>query len=290
MSQKKPGSLKLKLLSLLPKARRLATSALSLALIAGSLGLLVIKAPELHGHYLRYEVGSRTYMIKGKLDGGGGSGFQVKAASGQSYIVTNSHVCEGALGQSEDKTALLVVKDDGTSLRRRIIENSDFTDLCLLEGMPGVDGLSLSSEPGLGETAYVVGHPRLRPLSVSSGQAVGRSDVQILAYVMPTGDSLLDLMLEMTGMLNKEGKCELPKNQIVEIPVEMMGTEVGKIRLCLNVTRSAYMTTIVIHPGNSGSPMVDMWGNVEGVAFASDGTNWAYSVSLSDLRKFLSRY
>lgn len=281
MSQKKPGSLKLKLLSLLPKARRLATSALSLALIAGSLGILVIKAPELHGHYLRYEVGSRTYMIKGTPEGGGGSGFQVKAASGQSYIVTNSHVCEGALEQSPDKTALLVMKDDGTSLRRRIIENSDFTDLCLLEGMPGVDGLKLGDEPGLGETAYVVGHPRLRPLSVSSGQAVGRSDVKILAYILP-GNPFIDLL---APELTKDAKCDLPKNELIT-----EDTPIGPVKLCINATRSAYMTTIVIHPGNSGSPMVDMWGNVEGVAFASDGTTWAYSVSLSDLRKFLSRY
>lgn len=281
MSQKKPGSLKQKLLSLLPKAKRLTASALSLALMVGSLGYLTLKAPELHGYYLRSEVGSRTYMIKGVANGGGGSGFQVRAKSGQSYIVTNSHVCEGALSQSEDKTALLVMKDDGTSLRRRILENSDFTDLCLLEGMPGVDGLTLGNEPGLGETAYVVGHPRLRPLSVSSGAIVGRHDVEILAYILP-GNPLLDMM---APDMVKDAKCDLPKNQIVEAD-----TPIGPIKACLNVTSSAYMSTIVIHPGNSGSPMVDMWGNVEGVAFASDGTTWAYSVSLSDLRRFLSRY
>lgn len=281
MSQKKPGSLKQKLLNLLHKTKRLTYSILSLTLIAASLGVIAIKTPELHGYYLRYEVGSRTYLIKGTSEGGGGTGFQIKAASGQNYIVTNSHVCEGALEQSPDKTALLVIKDDGTSLRRRILENSDFTDLCLLEGMPGVSGLNLGDEPGLGETAYVVGHPRLRPLSISSGQTVGRHEVEIMAYFLP-GNPFID---HMAPEATKNAKCDLPKNRLYTEE-----TPIGTVQMCTNITSSAYMTTIVIHPGNSGSPMVSWTGDVVGVAFASDSTSWAYSVSLSDLRKFLSRY
>jgi len=279
---KKLVLLKLKLQSLLPRAKQLVLSVVSVAMIAGSAAYLVVKAPEIHSQYLRYEVGSKVYMIKGKLDGGGGTGFAVKAASGQSYVVTKSHVCEGALEQSEDKSALLVVKDDGSSIRRRIIENSDFTDLCVLEGMPGVEGLSLGSDPSLGESSYVVGHPRLRPLSVSKGEVVGALDVEILAYIMP-GNPFLD---SMAPQLVKDGKCDLPKNQIVDIAE----TPIGPVKICLNITKAATMTTIVIFPGNSGSPMVDMWGNVQGVAFASDGTNWAYSVSRADLAKLLSRY
>lgn len=279
---KKSVLLKLKLQRLLPKAKELALSALSIILVVGSLGYLVIKAPEIHGMYLRSAVGEKVYMIKGKLNGGGGTGFAVQAPSGQSYIVTNSHVCEGALEQSEDKQSLLVVKDDGSVMRRRIIENSDFTDLCLLEGMPGVDGLSLGSEAGLGQTSYVVGHPRLRPMSVSKGEIVGREDVQILSYILP-GNDFLDAF---APQLVKDGKCDLPKNQLLEIPE----TPIGPIKLCLNVTKAASMTTIVIFPGNSGSPMVDMFGRVQGVAFASDGTNWGLSVSLADLQKFISRY
>lgn len=273
--------LKLKLRSLLSRSKQLAISALSIALILGSASYIVLKAPEIHGIYLRETVGAKSYKIQGRLNGGGGTGFAMKAASGQTYIVTNSHVCEGALSQSEDKTSLLVVKDDGTSIRRRIIENSDFTDLCLLEGLPGVEGLSLGSEPILGETSYIVGHPRLRPLSVSKGEIVGRQDVEILDYILP-GNPLIDMM---APHMVKDLKCDLPKNQLVELD-----TEIGHVRICLNVTKSSYMSTILIFPGNSGSPMVDMWGRVQGVAFASDGTSWGYVVSLADLTKFLSRY
>jgi len=274
--------LKMKLKAMLPKAKEIAMTALSVMLIGGSLGYLCLKAPEIHGQFLRHYVGQHVYKIQGRLDGGGGTGFAVEAKSGITYIVTNSHVCEGALGQSEDKTSLLVVSDDGKVLRRKIIENSDFTDLCLLEGLPGEHGLSLGSEAGLGEKAYVVGHPRLRPLSVSSGEVVGKQDVQIMDGVMK-GNPFLDQMVPPEML---KDKCDLPKNEIVTIPE----TPFGPVSLCLNVTKAAQMTTIVIHPGNSGSPMVDMFGRVEGVAFASDGTSWGYAVSLADLQKFLSRY
>lgn len=279
---KKSVLLKLKLQRLLPKAKELLLSALSVAMLMGSFGYLVVKGPEIHGMYLRHAVGEKVYMIKGRIDGGGGTGFALKAPSGQTYIVTNSHVCKGALTQSEDKTSLLVVGENG-AMRRRIIENSDFTDLCLLEGLPGVEGLSVGSEPGIGEVVGVVGHPALRPLSLSRGEIVGAQDVDIFAYIIKGSNAFIDSVAP-PGLVRDE-KCDLPKNQIVHAE-----TPFGPIDACLNVTKGAYMSTAVIFPGNCGSPVVDFWGRVEGVAFASDGTNWAYIVSLKDLKKFIARY
>lgn len=274
--------LKAKMKALAAKLKEPVKSAIAILLVASSIGYVSLKAPEIHGHFLRQKVGSKVYKIQGRLDGGGGTGFSVEAASGQTYIVTNSHVCTGALTQSEDKTSLLVVSDGGRVQRRKIIENSDFTDLCLLEGLPSGSGLSLGSEAGMGEKAYVVGHPRLRPMSVSSGEVVGLEDIKIMDHIM-RGHPFLDQMLppEMLG-----DKCDMPKNEIYTIE----DTPIGPVQLCLDVTKGAQMTTIIIHPGNSGSPMVDAFGRVEGVAFASDGTNWGYAVSLADLKKFLSRY
>jgi S1-C subfamily serine protease len=272
--------LKIKLKNLAAKLKPILKNAIALSLIMGSLGYLLLKGPELHGLYLRTTVGSKVYKIQGKLGGGGGTGFAVKAPSGIDYIVTNSHVCEGALSQSEDKTSLLVVNEDG-AMRRKIIENSDFTDLCLLEGLPGVEGLSVGSEPSIGQVIAAVGHPRLRPLSISRGEVVGRTDVQIVAYVMKSGDERLDAVLGA-----EDGKCDLPKNKIEEVDHWLF----GHVKLCTNVTKDTIMSTVVIFPGNSGSPIVDFWGNVTGVAFASDGTNWALIVSNKDLKQFLRRY
>jgi len=246
---------------------------------------LSIESPEIYGKYLRNKVGEKTYMIKGHpTKGGGGTGFAVQAPSGVSYIVTNSHVCEGVKGMTADKNSVYVVNNEGAMLRK-IIVISDESDLCLIEGLPDVDGLKVSgSEPGLGEFVTVVGHPHLRPLSISRSEIVGVQDVEILGYFMKSGNAVQDLLTQA-----EDGKCDMPKNKIIEADVESF---IGPmhLKICLIITKAAYMSTAVIYPGNSGSPVVNWVGRVIGVAFASDSTNWAYIVSLNDLNDFLRRY
>lgn len=252
-------------------------TALVVIAITTVLSVGIIKIPEIHRSYLRHKVGSKTFMIKGKKDGGGGTGFQILAPSGQTYVMTNSHVCEGALTQSEDKDSLIVEDNDGNSIRRRVLENSDFTDLCLLEGMPGVEGLKLAKTPVmLGDTEYIVGHPLLRPLSVSDGEIVGLKDVKIPTAQINTPE--------------EELRCSLPKNEVVSLEVDLYGIVKMPLKLCLNVTKAALMTTVLIFPGNSGSPMVNAYGEVTGVAFAADATSWGYAVSLRDVRRMLLLY
>lgn len=256
--------------TLVDKVKGPVSTVLSALLFVASISYLSVKAPELHNAYLRYKVGSKVYMIKGHMKGGGGTGFAIKAPSGKSYIVTNSHVCEGALTQSNDKTSLLVVGEESVT-RRKIIENSDFTDLCLLEGIPDVEGLSIGTEPTLGEIEAIVGHPLLRPLSISKGEIVGAMDVYI-----PVGYATTEEEIK---------KCSERKNSIQDVDLGFI-----VVRACFNVTKDAYMSTIIIYPGNSGSPVVSSTGSVVGVAFASDHTNWAYIVSLKDLKEFLKTY
>ena len=84
------------------------------------------------------------------------------------------------------------------------------------------------------------------------------------------------------------------KNKIEEKTVmgfSETGIVVAKIKLCTTITKNAYQTNMIMHPGNSGSPVVDKLGRVIGVAFAIDGrTNYGYIVNLQDLKDFLARY
>lgn len=279
--------LKLKLqafLAKLPSGKKIkdiTANVLALLMLMGSLGYIATRAPEFHSAILRAKVGSKVYLIKGTKDGGGGTGFELKAPSGVSYIMTNSHVCDHVKEASADKNSVLVGNDDGEYMSRKIISISDTTDLCLIEGLPGVEGLEIGSEPEVGQTLTVVGHPHLRPLTLSSGEMIGSEDVNILDYVEPT-NSLLDLFLPIKA----DGKCDKPKNEMKSFP----GPDGMVIKACFVVTKDAHMTAITIFPGNSGSPVVDFWGKVAGVAFAAGSDNYGEIISLHDLTDFIARY
>jgi S1-C subfamily serine protease len=263
-------------------------AALLVTLMVATMGYMMVKGPEIHGQYLRSKVGSKVYMIKGKMNGGGGTGFSLRAPSGTTYVVTNSHICEYVRKDSEDGQSVLVI-DDELVMRRRIVAISDKTDLCLIEGLPGVDGLSLGDAPSIGEVVATIGHPRLRPLSISRGEIVGFQDVQIFDYVMKSGNDKLDEMFDA-----KDGACDMPKNKIEHqhVTISMFGIPLAEVdvNICTIVTKNTYMSTVTIYGGNSGSPVVNFFGNVIGVMFATDDTNWGFIVSNQDLRNFISKY
>lgn len=237
-------------------------------------GTAVTVAPQVHRSYLRSEVGSKVYVVRGSYDGrGGGTGFAVKAPSGKSYIVTNDHVCAA----SQDKSTMFVHDDSGLGIPRQILERSVYSDLCILEGMPGVEGLTVSYAPSPGDELYVVGHPRLMPLTVSHGEMIGQQTVSI-----------------PIGMVSEELKCDQPKNVMLPLPTLIFGVAPDPLysgpMVCLERIKDAYLTNVIIQPGNSGSPVVDALGNVVAVVFAGDGLGWGVMVSNIDLRIFLALY
>lgn len=265
----------------------LTTYAGTMALIA-LFALSALKLPEIQNKYYRSHVGSKVYMIKNsKAERSGGTGFAVKSPSGASYILTNDHVC----GVSKDKQTVEVVSEDGSSMRRRILAHDGNSDLCLIEGLPGIEGLRVArSGPALGDSLWAVGHPRLMPTHVSHGEMTGEEDVQIMmgpiSVLDPDGKDV-QIPPESGGILAEQ--CTLPKNKIQTIDIEAFFATL-KVKICIVEVKGAYITSAIVHPGNSGSPVVNFWGNVEGVVFASDGTNWGRMVSLDDIKEFLKNY
>ena len=287
-------SLKLKLMALKKQALSTLKTILSYAVdvalvmvVCVTMLYLSARAPEMHGHWLRHSVGSKVYTIRDNPRSGGGTGFAIKAPSGETYILTNDHVC----GVSSDKQTVLVQNDDGLSMRRRILARADFTDLCLIEGIPGVEGLKLGSAPMIGQIVAAVGHPALMPITLSRGEIISQEDIMILegpiSFINPdTGKE--ELVPADRGGISPE-QCSQPKNRQVEDVIDF-GFFQLKVKLCAIVTQGAYRTNMLIQPGNSGSPIVDFWGNVVGVVFAGDRQMWGIDVRQQDVAKFLENY
>lgn len=246
----------------------------------------VIEVPVMQRAWVRGQVASSVFEVRGKTDGGGGTGFQVVGPSGTPYIVTNSHVCEYAQKAAEDQNFVLV-RQSNHWLKRRVLEVDGEADLCLLEGAPGVPGLRLGSDVKIGDRVAAIGHPHLGPTTLSDGEVVAFTDTEIPHHIMQSGDVKKDKFFGASPQ-----SCNLPKNFIKKQEFFLFGIiSLGEMNVCMIKETEAIQTNVTIFGGNSGSPLVDMWGNVVGVVFAADtSTNWGFAVNLGHLKHLLKDY
>jgi len=233
-------------------------SGLALAVAFAGAGYLTLKAPQWHDSYLRNKVGSQVVMLTNEENNSGGTGFAIRTPNNQVLTLTNAHVC--ALQNSKGEVFA------GVSESRRIPlhvkEISKTSDLCLLEGIARMDGLSLASSVEKGDELDLVGHPHLMPLTLSKGSLIGYANV-------------------IVGL--SEGECEKEEG--------MMKTVIGFWGPICTEQFVAGLTNVPSLPGNSGSPMVNWKGDVIGVLFAGDDeAHWGIIVKLSDVQEFLKDY
>lgn len=195
----------------------------------------------------------------------GGTGFLVQAPhSGKTYILTNGHICEHA------ENGYLSARKEAwaTGVSVRVIAVSDDTDLCLVDALPGeTGGYQLGEDVTTYEELYVVGHPLLNPLTLTSGRIVSRAPIEL---------SEPNLTAE-----NCTGKSRQMKS---------VESYFGTITICIR-TVDAWDSSITIYPGNSGSPLLNSRGELMGVMFAADQrTNRGLAVPIDAVRGFLGFY
>lgn len=232
-----------------------------LVFIAGLFGTSVLN--NLHLKYLR-NLGQNVVLIH-NLVGSGATGFIVQGKSGKTYVMTNNHVC----GLEEQGTILGTYQ--GYEYPLQVLKRYEMNDLCVMSApSPAKKGFKIAKSYELGETAYAIGHPQLEPLSISVGEL---SDTILVKIVMKVNADKKDC----TGPTYEYNTEDIPS------VARFMGVESLCIRKLIANTSS-----IVIEPGNSGSPIINIWGSVIGVVFAANdhGTR-SYVVPLTDLKSFL---
>lgn len=234
-----------------------------------------VAGPSMYENYLRAKVGQVVIkVIKDSRAVSGGTGFIVKAASGQSYILTNYHVC-AMNGQKIGDLVLATTPDESRQMYRKIIDISQDADLCLVETIPGLKGVDLAGSYAVGDDLAVIGHPLLNPLTVSRGRIMSKKIIQVLFEYNLTQEDC-------------EGRGR--RFHFADLSSNIMAAFMGVTSACFTQDL-ALETNAETYPGNSGSPVVNIYGNLIGVLFAGNGDDhWGYIVPLEQVRDFLSVY
>lgn len=199
-------------------------------------------------------VSSSVVSVMNRQGTGGGTGFVTRDFAGKHVIVTNDHVCAVALGNH-----VVVVSDNGTRSIRRVLKRSFIRDLCVVEGIPAPALPIAKTAPNRFEELLVVGHPLLGPTTPSRGVYLGTD-------IMPVGFNT-----------KEDGSCEAGS--------ELLESFFGEF--CI-AQMELSMTSIMIYPGNSGSPVVNSSGEVVGVINSGDSrSNYGNYVPLPYLQEIL---
>jgi S1-C subfamily serine protease len=196
--------------------------------------------------YLYEYKGKSVVFLESLLSRGSGTGFQVEGESGNLYIMTNRHVCDGLTRNGE--RSIRWENIEGKSGYVEIIYRDVKADLCLLEPAEDVSPLGIASNLFAREKVALIGHPGGRGLTYEEGFFVEKKKIRIRTYCHENGR-----------------------------------------RYCY-VSYSSNHVNNIAYPGNSGSPIMDFFGNVVGVLFAGSRSynTVSYMVPLEDVRRVLS--
>jgi hypothetical protein len=228
---------------------------MSLRIVFIALFVLILNACSPSDQYFR----DRTVMLKGKH--GACSGEQIVAPSGENYILTAAHCRDIAVDGS-----MTVIMESGASLQRKVIAEDPNSDLLLLEGLPGTEGLRIAKSYRMTQEIRTFTHGARMDTYKTEGVLVQKTKVEIPMYDIQTPEQ-------------EEACSSAPKTKPID---GLFG------RFCL-FSSDEVVTTAMIVPGSSGGMVVDSSGRLVGVVSAGGG-GFGYLVPLEAIHAFLEAY
>lgn len=189
------------------------------------------------------------------------TGEQVKAPSGENYILTASH-CK-ILG----KDGLFKIKNErGLISYVHQVAEDDNSDLLLLEGMPNMEGIHIAHSTWRNQHVNTFTHASNLDTFKTSGVLINTQTVPIPIFEIHDAAS--------------KAECDKPKYR-AESSFADGGT-------CFLETELMFSTAFTTH-GSSGGPVVNMDGELVGVV-SGGGYGYSLFVRLYDIKQFLKDY
>jgi hypothetical protein len=166
---------------------------------------------------------------------------------------------------------LYASRSNATKRRKvKILKMSPDTDQCLVEAVGGVKPIPLAPHLRLGSEAIMMGYGENMPLTLVRGEVVG---------AMPFFDTT-----PTYNMLDVVKCLRFANNRIFDT----VGPQGQPIKMCSTMELGLITTMFGLH-GDSGSPVLNVYGELIGLAFAIDTPiQYTVAVPLRDVRKFLS--
>lgn len=230
-----------------------------LALIAAGIAIcLLLFKPKSDSYFKDHAV---------KLMGNGHmcSGEQVRAPSGVDYILTAAHC--GILANGGQ---ILTITEDGRSLMRKIVAEDPTSDLLLLEGLPGLHGLSIAKSIVPGE--------HVRTYTHGSNHDTYRTD-----------GALLELQRVIAPLHIIESEADEVKcNSMAKTHVEEYDMFFIQLKVCVLDVLESTTSAQIVH-GSSGGMVINDSDKLVGVVSAGDGS-FGFLVTLVDINHFLRNY
>ena len=221
-----------------------------------------LQGPQIHNLYVASKLEDNTVQLITEDGRGGGTGFYVRF-KGKTKMLTNAHVCGAS------KKMHVIAPGDETDYKSvakipavKVIKQDVFKDLCMLEPFDKkIKGLAIADGVDKFDRSYTLGFPL--GVKIFSKGLIQETITQTKTFPNLAPEACPGFFVDIRKIK--------PQNEAHAMQLFMMLFQ-GVITLC-DVDQELLVISNIINYGSSGSPVVDVFGNLIGVVTIAIGEN-----------------